>query len=247
VFNVDEITLGRISWYYETVAGTKDLNDLGYPHFTPFDVGARWISSRADWQQDTKVLTLSRADTGFARHLAHRGCLIVTKAKITRAYAAGAYLIADVDEVLEMVSSGAFDELHARIFPFGKLLLAIQMPFASNVSFEHVGVIAEAETQGLGLSRKQFETEIGAIEKDVFRESPALLSRLLLQRLRVSTEPSYEECLVERFVFEPDFMTTPVGERVVSLDAARRLQFDGGDKTDRKGILLLSLSRTARI
>lgn len=247
MFRVDYLQFGRVSWYYEAVYGSLPLGDIGFQHFTPLDLGGRWISRQADWGLDSRIIALAGGDSGFDRYLVKRGFSVISSANLSQECVAGGYLIAEAGSISDILAGDCLDHLYRIIFPFGKLLMAVQLPFASNHGFDHVCDVAENEKAWLAKPADSFSRECNSIFHDFILESPAVLARLIVNRLNAFTEPSFADCTVERFVFDPDVMTTPIGRRVVDKAAAQLLQSFLGERADRCGVLLLALSRTARI
>ena len=244
MFQIDAFQVGRVSWYYEAVYGTEGIRDLGYQHFTPKDLGARWISKHSHWSKDSQVVALGGIGTGFDKCLRDEGINVVAQGEQIGDYVSGAYLIADANTAWDLLKGGAFDQLYRSLFPFGKVLLAIEMSFASNSGFDHVSTLASDEASWLALSADRFSNECGNLPVTIILESPAVMARVILNRMQTHTGPGFTDCTLARFVFDPDVMTSPVGERVVDLADAQRLQGPSGEKSERFGVMLLSLSRT---
>lgn len=247
MFQVDEIQFGRISWYYQEVAGDPAPAEMGRTRFTPMDLGARWIMRNNAWDRGASVIALAGGDAEFDRHLALSGYKAVGIHSVGDRYVAGAYLLAEAEAVCELLESGGLDALPRLIFPFGRVLLAMQLPFAGNHGFDHACDRAAEESRWLRLSAAAFEAAIPSLPRELALESPALLARLVCRRLRVAAEPAFAPCAIDRFIFDPDVMTTPMGWAVDSQTAAQRLTRDGGECADRRGVLLLRLARTARL
>jgi hypothetical protein len=247
MFKVNELLFGRVSWYYQEVAGDPSPTDMGRTRFTPMDLATRWIDRLANWEKGKRVAVLAGGDSEFEHHLADRGVEAVPLSTISGGYVYGGYLLTEAETAWKLIDRGSLDSLYRSIFPFTKVLLAVQLPFAGNRGFNRIHEVFEAEKTWLAMPQDAFRAESGRIPRELAIESPAVLARMLCCRLRVGTEPSFAHCTTDRFVFDPDVMTTPMGRLVDSQAAARRLSGPGGEIADRRGMLLIALSRTARL
>lgn len=220
---------------------------MGRSRFSPMDLGARWIARHGSWERGSRVAALAGSDVQFERHLMDKGVEVVPAASIREGYVAGGFLLADANVLRDLIASRGLDGVHRFIFPFGKLLLAIQLPFAGNRGFSRVCEVMDVEKACLSMPADVFCVECGRVFRELAFESPAVLARLLCCLLKVGTEPSFSHCTVDRFIFDPDVMAAPMGWRVDSQAAAQHLASTSGESADRHGMLLVALSRTARV
>lgn len=243
MFQVDGLQFGRISWYYELVSGKLPLIDTGYPPFTPLDLGTRWILENANWKMDLPVVGFCDSEDVFKTYLTDNDIAVVSPDNIPEGGLSGAYLIGGADFTWQLVSKNSLGDICGAIEDSGNFLFVIYMSFASNHGLPRVRDVTKIEKEMLTASSEQFLTVCKEKPDEMICESPALLARWILDRLQASGEYSLEQLTTECFVFEPDVMTSPVGERVLDIDSARDLQKGDGEVTNRRGVLLISLSR----
>ncbi len=247
MFRVEELQFGRVSWYYQEVANDASPGDMSGGRFTPLGLGARWILRASGWGQGARVVDLGAGHEDLEGRLISAGVEVVPAALVSQGYVDGGYLICNAESAWDIVASGKLDSLPKLIFPFGRVFFAVEVPFAGNRGFERVLAVMQQESHWLGMPNQEFVATVGDVPRELAIESPALLARVICARLRAETDIATPQLKVDRFSFDPDIMTTPMGQRVVSHDVACQLAEAGGEKADRRGIVLCSLTRTAKV
>lgn len=248
MFTVDGVEFGRISWYYQEVTGQQ--TESGALPFIPRDLGARWILRNASWEKGARIAAVAGENQELSARLREGGweCPVWrAEEQVAGRYHDGGCYLGDAGQLLEFLQAPGNQRFHESLLPFSRLFVAVEMTFASNNGFQHVCSVAAEEHRLLALSVDGFQAELAAIPRSLALGSPAVLARMICRHLHVRSEPSFGPLVLERFVFDPDILISPVGAAINSHDAALHVSQADERPPERRGMMLLCLTRSENI